>query len=123
MKTFGFNLLSIANSVIGFQQVQWFAFKERTENARGHFESEYFDPVTITGSWQPVGETTVQNLGLDVSKKYFNFYTSNPIENVQRGTSPDKIVFEGSTYDVVGESDWYTQNGWRGIMCVYVGAS
>lgn len=120
MKTFGFNLLQLASGAIGFQQATWLAFQSRVANARGIWESVYAAPVTISGSWQPVGESTIKDLGLDTAKKYYNFYTSNPIDNVQRGEAPDRLIYEGRTYEVVGHADWYTQNGWRGIMCVDV---
>lgn len=127
MNMFGFNLLNIAQSAIGFQEVQWYAFKDRVQNNRGHFEGKYHAPVTIKGSWQPVDRSVIKDMGFDVEKDYHNFYTSTPVQSLQRGTAPDKLIYkdpdthQNMMYEVVGGADWYAQNGWRGIVCVYVG--
>ncbi|VFR32551.1 Phage protein [plant metagenome] len=117
----GINLLALAGGVIAMQTAQWRRFKSRAQNGRGLWVNEFDPDVPIRGSWQPVGESTIRDLGLDTSKRYFNLYTSNPIDNVQRGEAPDQIVYGGRLHDVVGHSDWYAQDGWRGIMCVDVG--
>lgn len=117
---FGMNLHALASTVIGQQHVTWRQFKSRTQNSRGQWITIYYPDVPIIGSWQPVDERTVKELGLDTSKNYHNLYTSNYVDNVQRGESPDLILNGLEIHEVVGKTDWYRQNGWRGIMCVYV---
>lgn len=114
------NLLDIALGVIGGQTVIWKKFANRTQNARGQWITTYTDEP-VEGSWQPVDSRTIKELGLDTAKRYHNLYTSNPVDNVNRGESPDLIVADGKRHEVVGNTDWYRQNGWRGILCVEVG--
>ncbi|MFY3543101.1 phage collar protein [Achromobacter xylosoxidans] len=117
----GINLLGIAAGVIAQQAPVWLKFKARTQNERGQWVNEYEAPQPIQGCWQPVGESTIRDLGLDTAKRYHNLYTSHPIDNVQRGAAPDQLIYGGRRHDVVGGADWYTQDGWRGILCVDVG--
>src|SRR5690606_21937130 len=102
----------------GTQTVIWRRFKERTQNARGQWITEYYPDASLDGSWQPVDAQTVQELQLDTSKRYHNLYTSNPVDNVNRGKAPDLIVADGKLHTVIGSTDWYRQNGWRGILAV-----
>lgn len=118
---YGINLLSAASSVIGLQEVTWRRFKGREQNDRGFWITEYHDPVVIKGSWQPVPESTIRDLGLDATRRYYNLYSSHEIATVSRGESPDIIDQGGYSHEVVGRTDWYAQNGWRGILCVEIG--
>lgn len=118
---FGMNLLSLAGSVIEKQSVMWTRFRERVQNDRGHWITEYHDPVEIRGSWQPVPESTIRDLGLDTTRRYHNLYSSHAIKNIARGSSPDLIEQGGFLHEVVGRTDWYEQNGWREILCVEIG--
>lgn len=117
----GFNVLNMALGAIGTTTVTWKSYKGRSKNGMGQFISSYADPTPIVGSWQPVDARTIYNLGLDATAHYQNFYTSHPIDGINRGSGSDRIEYGGKAYDVVGGADWYDQNGWRGIMCVYVG--
>lgn len=115
------NLLNIALGAVGGQSVVWRAFKARTQNSRGQWITTYEGDRPISGSWQPVDARTVKELGLDTAKRYHNLYTSHPVDQVNRGEAPDLIVEGGKLHEVVGNADWYAQNGWRGILCVEVG--
>jgi|SRR5690606_38349006 len=117
----GPNLLGLALSALGGQTVQWHRFKSRSQNNRGQWITEYHNPTDILGSWQPVDAQTVKELGLDTSKRYHNLFTSHPVDAVNRGESPDVVVMDGRRHEVVGNMDWYRQNGWRGLLCVDVG--
>lgn len=114
------NLLDLALGAIGTQSVVWKQFAGRTQNDRGQWITTYTDQ-TIVGSFQPVESRTIKDLGLDTAKHYHNLFTSHPVDNVNRGESPDLIVAEGKRWEVVGNTDWYLKNGWRGILCVEVG--
>ncbi len=115
------NLLNIALGAVGSQSVVWRAFKSRTQNGRGQWVTTYEDDRPIDGSWQPVDSQTVKDLGLDTTKRYHNLYAPHPVDQVNAGESPDLIVADGRRHEVVGNADWYQQNGWRGILCVEVG--
>lgn len=117
----GINVLGIAAGVIGQQSPVWLKFKGRTANTRGQWVNEYEAPRAIQGSWQPASASTIRDLGLDATKRYFKLYTGHPVEDVQRGAAPDQLIYGGRRHDVVGGADWYSQDGWRGILCVDVG--
>lgn len=117
----GTNLLGLALAALGGQTVEWHRFKDRTQNSRGQWITEYHEPADIFGSWQPVDAQAVKELGLDTTKRYHNLYTSHPVDNVNRGQAPDLIIVNDRRHEVVGNTDWYQQNGWRGLLCVEVG--
>lgn len=119
----GINLLNIALGAIQPQQITWFRFLGNTENELGQDIPAFDAGTPIIGSFQPVDARTVQQLGLDIQKSYRNLYTSNPIESLKRDTSPDYVVFQGRKYEVVGDTDWSVQDGWKALMFVDTGAA
>lgn len=114
------NLLNIALSVIPSQEVEWHQYKGETVDDAGYSIVEYEEPVPLSGSWQAVDTEDIKDLGLDISKRYQRLYVSADINGVNRGKSPDFIMFNNEKYDVVGDADWYQQNGWKSIICVKV---
>ncbi|MBS0917681.1 phage collar protein [Providencia rettgeri] len=116
------NLHRIASRYIPQQKALWFRFKGRTPDERGHDQNQYYEPVDIRGSWQAVDTQDAQSMGFDSNQVYRRFYTSHDIKGIQRGTSPDYLVFNGKKYDVMGDADWYEQDGWKSVICIEVGA-
>ncbi|WP_272674987.1 MULTISPECIES: phage collar protein [unclassified Providencia] len=115
------NLHRIASRYIPQQTARWFRFKGRTPDERGHDQNQYHEPVDIRGSWQAVDTQDAQSMGFDSNQVYRRFYTSHDIKGIQRGTSPDYLVFNGKKYDVMGDADWYEQDGWKSVICIEVG--
>lgn len=116
------NLHRIASRYIPQQQALWFRFKSREPDARGHDQNTYHEPIEIRGSWQAVDTQDAQSMGFDSSSVYRRFYTAHDINAIQRGSSPDFLVFNGKKYDVMGDADWYEQDGWKSVICIEVGA-
>ncbi|MEQ5755337.1 hypothetical protein ABN363_09525 [Providencia rettgeri] len=116
------NLHRIASRYIPQQTALWFRFKNREPDERGHDQNQYHEPVEIRGSWQAVDTQDAQSMGFDSSSIYRRFYTTHDIKAIQRGTSPDYLVFNGKKYDVMGDADWYEQDGWKSVICIEVGA-
>ncbi|QQO63701.1 MULTISPECIES: phage collar protein [Providencia] len=116
------NLHRIASRYIPQQTALWFRFKNREPDERGHDQNQYHEPVDIRGSWQAVDTQDAQSMGFDSNQVYRRFYTSHDIKGIQRGTSPDYLVFNGKKYDVMGNADWYEQDGWKSVICIEVGA-
>lgn len=114
----GSNLLNIALTVISRAPVEYHKFFNRTLNDIGYDVANYEDPVTIYGSLQPVPRTLYQEFGLDFSKSYFTFYTSNDVLTTRRDVSGDYFVFGGRRYQCEATNDWYAQDGWAGVLCV-----
>lgn len=116
----GSNLLNMAFGLIGQQAVAWRAFAGMTTNAAGVKVPTWGDPVTIGGSLQPIPKSLIQQLGLDWTKNYVNFYGSFPIGDVVRDKTGDLLSYAGKTYQVLSNNDWFAQDGWKGTMCVEI---
>lgn len=114
------NLLKIAATAIPQQTVAWARFLSREQDDRGRWINVYALPEAVRGSFQPVEARTVKEMGFDTTKVYATLYTAHDMQDVQRGTSPDKIEFNGEEYDIVGTTDWYDQDGWKSVYCVKV---
>jgi hypothetical protein len=114
----GSNLLNLALTVIGSQALAWYRATGRTPNALGEFITTYADPVVIYGSLQPIDKAKYEDMGLDLAKTYYAFYTSNGIEGVRRDDSPDWLRWNNRRLEVVDEADWLIQDGWRGLVLV-----
>ncbi|MCC8381089.1 hypothetical protein [Xenorhabdus sp. PB30.3] len=115
------NLQRIASRYIPQQTVQWYRFRSRELDALGQWQNTYHDPIAICGSWQAIDTQDGQDMGLDTAKIYRKFYTTHDIRHIQRGKSPDFLVFAGRRYDVMGDADWYEQDGWLSIVCIEAG--
>lgn len=114
----GSNILQMAFSVIATQTVSYYKFLSRTLDAIGLDVATYAAPVTLRGSFQPVPRTLYQQYGLDFSKSYFLFYTSNDAHGVTRDSSGDKLVFNGLNYQCEAETEWFAIDGWAAVLCV-----
>ncbi|PHM70346.1 hypothetical protein [Xenorhabdus sp. KJ12.1] len=115
------NLQRIASRYIPQQTVQWYRFRSRELDELGQWQNTYHDPIAIRGSWQAIDTQDGQDMGLDTAKVYRKFYTTHDIRHIQREQSPDFMVFAGRRYDVMGDADWYTQDGWLSIVCIEAG--
>lgn len=116
----GSNLLAMALGVIGPQPVQWLPFVALVTNAAGVKVATWGAPVTVHGSFQPVARNLIQTLGLDFAKSYATFYATANVMDVLRNKTGDRLIYAGKTYQVVSNTDWFAQDGWKGIMCVEV---
>lgn len=116
----GSNLLNMAFGVIGQQAVEWSSFLGNITNAAGVKVPSWAAPTTLGGSFQPVARSLYQQLGLDFTKNYANFYASADVMDVLRNKSGDRLAYAGKTYQVLSNTDWFAQDGWKGVMCVEV---
>jgi hypothetical protein len=116
----GVNLLALAQTAIGSQIAQLYAYTSRTSNAIGQYVTVFADPVNISGSFQPVPRQKYAELGLDFTKTYAWFYSSAQILDVARDRSGDQIAFGGKRWEVSGNNDWKAIDGWNGVLLVAV---
>lgn len=117
----GGNLLNLALSVIAPSSLRFYAFASRVSNALGVFETTYAPPVQIWGSVQAVPRTLYHDLGLDLQKDYAMLYAARELHDIGRGTAGDRVDWNGSTWQLISESDWFAIDGWVGVMMVRVG--
>jgi hypothetical protein len=119
----GDNLLSIALTVIAPQSIALSRATGRTKNAVGDWVTTYAAQVPVEGSWQPIDQTKYEALGLDLSKKYFMFYTTEHITAIERNGSPDLCERNGRKYSTVSDLPWLDVDGWQSAMFVDIGAA
>lgn len=117
----GSNLLNAALTVIAKQTISYYRYVERVLNDVGQNITTYAAPVPIVGSFQPVPRRMYTQMGLDMQKAYYTFYTSNNILDISRDVAGDQIVFQGKRYQCQSNNDWYAGlDGWKGVLCVYI---
>lgn len=116
----GSNLLNLAMTVQGLQQVLYYRFISRTTNEIGIDESDYALPIVLTGSLQPVPRDRYEQLGLDFNRNYKTFYASYDIRDLRRDVSGDRIGFNGNLYECLSANPWYEIDGWLSILIVEV---
>jgi len=116
----GSNLLNLAFGLIGRQPVQWSRFLGLSTNAAGVKVPTWASPQPLPGSFQPVSRSLIQTLGLDFNKNYANFYASADVLDVLRNATGDRLIYAGKTYQALSNTDWFAQDGWKGVMCVEV---
>ena len=119
----GSNLLNVALTVIAAQTVMYLRELSRALNDIGQDVTTYALPVEIKGSFQPVPRKLYAQYGLDFQKSYFTLYSSTNIIDVGRDVSGDKIVFNGRLFQCESNNDWYSEDGWKGVLCVDIGSS
>lgn len=112
------NLLNIAMTVIPTQEVEWHKFKEQEVHPIYGARAVYEEPIIVKGSFQAADVKDVKEMGLDIARNYRALYASHRVENIQRGTMPDLLIYDGKKYTVVGDADWYAQDGWKSIVCI-----
>lgn len=111
----------MALTLIQPSTLQYLAFESRTANEIGLEVSAYAEPVTLTGSFQPVPLRLFQQYGLDFNKIYYNFYAAANMLELNRMRSGDKLQFDGMEYEIIESGKWYQFDGWNGVMCVQIG--
>jgi hypothetical protein len=118
----GQNLLNMCLTLIHKQTVQYYQFVSRETNSVGQDITTYASPIILVGSFQPVPRKLYELYGLDLQKDYSTFYTSNNLLDITRDVSGDQIAYIGRRYQVESDNDWFSQDGWKGVLCVDLGA-
>lgn len=118
---FGFNLLAVAQSVIGKQEYQVVKWVGRATNALGHEIDEYAEPENRLGSVQPIARGKYKNLGLDFSGVYIEIWDVDLIDLLSRNSNSDRVIFNGSTFKAQTGTDWAASGSWNSVILVRVG--
>jgi hypothetical protein len=112
------SLLEMALSIQKQQSVEYFRFLSQAENDIGEDVPTYEASITLVGSFQPVSSDLYQQNGFDLNKKYFVFYTSNKLNEVDRESSGDKLIYDSDEYQVLDADHWFSYDGFEGVVCV-----
>jgi hypothetical protein len=118
----GQNLLNMALTVIAKQSITYYSVKARNINSVGQTVTWYNPGIVVLGSFQPVPRALYMVYGLDLQKDYYTFYASKNIIDLGRDATGDQIAFNGDRFQVESANDWYALDGWKGVLCVRVGA-
>jgi hypothetical protein len=112
----------MASSIIGLQSVTWKKYVSRTINDVGKYVSVYDAGTTIKASVQPVSRSVYEQNGLDLQKNYINIYTAEPMVDLKRDHSSDRILYNGGTYQLPSnQGDWFAVDGWNAYLAVQIG--
>lgn len=116
----GSNLLNMALGLISAQAVEWRRFLGTTTNAAGIKAATWAPPTAIFGSFQPIDSKLFQQYGLDLSKDYATFYSSQTFTDPERNKTGDRIIYDGQVWQVESKCPWMPQDGWTRVLLVKV---
>lgn len=116
----GSNLLNMALGSISPSVLLYYQFVSNSTNDLGIVVPVYADPIDISGSFQPVPRSMYAEMGLDLNKKYANFYASSNILDLNRGITGDGFQFQNEFYKCESATLWYGIDGWTAALLVNV---
>lgn len=108
------NVLKIAQKAIKPQTLTYKA-STRTLLDNGLYSDTYTDTVVI-GNIQPIQKTLYEQMGLDLQKTWVTIHISMNVIDVRRNVSGDLIVYQGETYQLSAETDWFRQRGFVTVL-------
>ena len=116
----GSNLLNMALGLISGQQVGWRRYLGKVKNPAGVQVVTWAAAVDIMGSFQPIDSKLFQQYGLDVSKEYATFYSSQGFTDPERDKTGDRLIYGGEVWQIESKCPWLLQDGWSRVLCVRV---
>lgn len=120
----GENLLDVALSVIGSQEVLYYQYAGRTLNSMGVYVASFVDPAidVYEGSIQPVNRSVYAERGLDLEKNYVSWFLPFiDAQDLVRDQAGDQFEYNGRRYQMKGKTDWFMQDGWVEMLGVDIG--
>lgn len=116
----GSNLLRRALRIIKPVEVEYKTFTSRATNAAGLQVSSYAKAIKVKGSVQPVPRDMYEALGLEFSREYVNFYSTQLAQGVTRDRAGDQFTFAGELFEVLSATNWKSIDGWNGVLAIKV---
>ncbi len=114
------NLLPIAmraTAILGCNKnFLFYKWIKNTVDAMGRDVPEYAPPVPATGSIQAVSNKMYEQLGLDLDKHYKIVFSPVLIQSIAEKIQPDRILYNGRTYEVAENKNWYETNGYTKVL-------
>ena len=114
------NLLQRALSLIPGESYTYYQYMGETIDTMGRKIPTYAEGKTITGSVQSPENSLYQQMGLSLEKNYKIFYGSENIKGNALQPQPDKFEYDGATYEVVKNANWFNYDGWCGVLAVEI---
>lgn len=116
----GIDLLGVALQVIGKQSITYYRNTGRTLGASGKYVASFGQGCCLEGSFQPVPRSRYQMFGLDFQKNYATFFASIDAMDLVRDAAGDQLTYCGKRYQVESTTPWFSQDGWKSILCVEI---
>lgn len=117
-----FNLLNPAMAAIAIlgcnKPFTFLKYKGTTIDDMGRDVPEFEEPRTLLGCIQPVSNKMYEQLGLDLDKNYKIVFSSALMKSLAENIQPDRIIYQGLTYELVENKNWYETNGWTKAIMV-----
>lgn len=119
------NLLPIAmqaTAILGcnktFTYIEYADETETTINEIGYEVPTISFQADYTGSVQAVPNKMFEQMGLDLNKNYKLVYCPNLVKSLAEKDVTGKILYEGKSWDIIENQNWYETNGFtKFIMC------
>jgi len=116
----GGNILDLALSIQGTQEMQYMRYGLRTLAANGDWVVGFAQAVTVCGSIQPIKRSLYEHMGLDFQKNYHNIFVELNVGDVRRAAAGDQFIYNGRTFTVQSNEAWIDMDGWDQCLCVEV---
>lgn len=114
------NLLKKALKIIASESYQYEQYIDEEINSQGVKVPTYARPITLTGSVQSPENSLYEQMGLSLDKNYKIFYGPANIKGNEAQPQPDRFIYNGKTYEVVKNSNWFNYDGWCGVLAVEI---
>ena|ERR1700679_1506503 len=115
----GINLLNVAGQIIDFSLVSYYQYTGRSLNSVGQYVATFSEPTNLKGSLQAVPRNLYEQHGLDFNKKYVLLYVPENSIEVQRDVTGDQFTYSEKKYQIESSTDWFFQDGWKGLIASY----
>lgn len=127
MKAFNI-LLNRALSVIPMVPFKFRRFTGITTNEVGSRVQTYGPWISVKrGMIQPgrvgtfmaskEGSRDFKDMGMDWAGDGISVWTSEDIDNIRTGESPDQILWSGKVWNIMDVSNWHGYDGWKKLYC------
>ena len=120
MPTPGSNILRKAQRLIKFQNVSYYEFLSRTQNAARQWVPSFNAPTNLRASVQAVDRMRYAQMGLDFNKFYVRIFASLNIIDLQRDSSGDRFIYNGDLYQMEDGQSWFAQDGWATALAIRI---
>lgn len=118
----GSNLLLQALRLIQPTRATYFKYAKKVVGPN-RAAQDYFEPGVIidTGNTQAVSSARKAELGISTDKTTWMWRVNWPVQNVDRGRSPDRVVIHtGAVCDVFAVARWGGLDGWVEVVLVEI---
>lgn len=108
-----------ATAILGCnKKFQFYKYLGHIIDDMGRDVPNFDEPVTYTGSVQPVPNRLYEQLGLDLDKNYKTIFSPQLMKSLAEDIQPDRIVYESRTFQIVENKNWYETNGYTKVLMV-----